>query len=238
MPRAWRDARRRGGREGPIGCAVPSANRCARRVIHCSVPSMLSGSPTTSASGFQVAMSRSMAFQSGFVPRTGIVSRGAAVPVRVCPTALPIRFSPKSNATSVLMSSGMLIGTDLVRRNPVGTASQGGAAPTSRGLPSCGPHGSARRVSAGAPALAAAVPVDCGRVRPGRWVSCHPRCRLRTDRGDFHRHENPRTRRRHWRRRHRLQCAPPPGERGPDRMNPTLRSRGRDFPAAARPPQS
>ena len=46
-----------------------------------------------------------MAFQSGFDPRTGMVSSGVAVRVTVCPIAVPIRFSPKSNAISVVVSS-------------------------------------------------------------------------------------------------------------------------------------
>ena len=46
-----------------------------------------------------------MAFQSGLDRRTGIVSSGVAVRVTVCPIAVPIRFSPKSNAISVFVSS-------------------------------------------------------------------------------------------------------------------------------------
>ena len=68
------------------------ANLRARAVIHWSVPSMLSGSPTTRASGFQAWMTRSTASQSGLVPRTGIVSSGVAVRVTVCPIAIPMRL--------------------------------------------------------------------------------------------------------------------------------------------------
>ena len=101
------------------------ANLRARAVIHWSVPSMLSGSPTTRASGFQAWMTRSTASQSGLVPRTGIVSSGVAVRVTVCPIAIPMRFSPKSNAISVSVVSVMSVGIGFGDRFRTGRALRG-----------------------------------------------------------------------------------------------------------------
>ena len=57
-------------------------------------PSMWSGSPTTSPSGFQVETIPSMESQSGSPSRTFTVESGLAVPVTDCPTATPMRRSP------------------------------------------------------------------------------------------------------------------------------------------------
>ena len=63
--------------------------RRARRLVSCSLPSMLSGRPTTIACGSQPATRRATAFQSGSERRATRVPRGVAVPVRDWPTATP-----------------------------------------------------------------------------------------------------------------------------------------------------
>src|SRR5690606_22634241 len=73
------------------------ANLRARRDISLSVPSMFSGKPTTKASGCHSSTSCATAFQSGIPSRAGKGFNGEPRPVRFCPTATPIRFTPKSN---------------------------------------------------------------------------------------------------------------------------------------------
>ncbi len=57
-----------------------------------------------SRSGFQVLISAVIFFQSGLLLITLIALRGEAVPVCVCPIAVPIQLVPKSKPRTVIGS--------------------------------------------------------------------------------------------------------------------------------------
>jgi len=87
-----------GNRERPSSCC---ANFRAALVISESLPSACSGRPTTRASGCHSSINSRILSQSGCSLRAFTVHRAVAVPVILCPTAIPVRCVPKSNPSSV-----------------------------------------------------------------------------------------------------------------------------------------
>ena len=87
-----------GSRYRPSSCR---ANLLAALLMSESLPSLCSGRPTTRASGCQLSITSVMLSQSGFALRQLIVHRAVAVPVILCPTAMPMRCVPKSKPSKV-----------------------------------------------------------------------------------------------------------------------------------------
>ena len=82
----------------PSSCRV---NFRAAVVIPESLPSACRGSPTIRASGRQSWINAEILSQSGRSFRQLTVHSAVAVPVMLCPTAIPMRCVPKSNPSSV-----------------------------------------------------------------------------------------------------------------------------------------
>ena len=78
--------------------ASSSANPLASAQISLSLPSMLSGSPTSRTSGCQRFTRSSIARQSGRLRPCRMLGSGVADAVKVCPLATPILLVPKSKA--------------------------------------------------------------------------------------------------------------------------------------------
>ena len=93
------------------------ANFRAARVIAESLPSACCGKPTTRASGCQSAIISKILSQSGCAWRALIVHRAVAVPVMLCPTAMPMRCLPKSNPSSVCKVRQIALPGRKVRRS-------------------------------------------------------------------------------------------------------------------------
>ena len=90
-----------GSRKRSASCCL---NLLAALLMSESLPSLCSGCPTTRASGRQCLINSEILSQSGLPWRALIVHRAVAVPVTLCPTAIPIRCVPKSKPSKVCKS--------------------------------------------------------------------------------------------------------------------------------------